>query len=240
MAAKGKVTVSIDFDDSGAMKSMTVLDTQLDKKIAPSARRVGVAGDKAFKMMAVGAVAAAAAVGSLTAAMVAIVKSTADYADNLAKKSRQLGVSVELLSELNLAARIGGASLDSLATGLRRLAVNAVDASRGTGEARHAFVQLGIAVTDTEGKMKSQRDLLLEVADRFQKMPDGIHKTAAAQRIFGRSGSELIPVLNMGRKDWTNSPARREAWVWRSRPRGLWRPSDSRTISPFCPARWRG
>jgi hypothetical protein len=129
MAAKGKVTVSIDFDDSGAMKSMTVLDTQLDKKIAPSARRVGISGDKAFRMMAVGAAAAAAAVGSLTAAMVAIVKSTADYADNLAKKSRQLGVSVELLSELNLAARIGGTSLDSLATGLRRLAVNAVDAA---------------------------------------------------------------------------------------------------------------
>ena len=37
-----------------------------------------------------------------------------------------------------------------------------------------------------------------EVADRFEKMPNGTEKTALAMQLFGRSGAQLLPVLNRG------------------------------------------
>jgi hypothetical protein len=39
---------------------------------------------------------------------------------------------------------------------------------------------------------------MLDIADRFQKLPDGAEKTALAMQLFGKSGAELIPMLNGG------------------------------------------
>jgi hypothetical protein len=41
---------------------------------------------------------------------------------------------------------------------------------------------------------------MLEVADKFAKMEDGANKSAAAQALFGKSGADMIPLLNGGRK----------------------------------------
>jgi predicted nuclease with TOPRIM domain len=60
------------------------------------------------------------------------------------------------------------------------------------------FQKLGISVTDTNGKTKGFNDLLLEVADKFKAMPDGIQKTDLALQLFGRSGKDMIKVLNQG------------------------------------------
>jgi len=40
----------------------------------------------------------------------------------------------------------------------------------------------------------------LEIADRFKAMPDGVEKTALAMQLFGKSGVEMIPMLNEGGK----------------------------------------
>jgi hypothetical protein len=41
---------------------------------------------------------------------------------------------------------------------------------------------------------------LLEVANAFQKMPDGARKSAIALKLFGLEGAKLIPFLNEGAK----------------------------------------
>jgi hypothetical protein len=58
---------------------------------------------------------------------------------------------------------------------------------------------LGIAVTDSAGKLRPMDEVMMEVADRFASMENGAEKTALAIKLFGRSGSELIPFLNLGR-----------------------------------------
>ena len=70
---------------------------------------------------------------------------------------------------------------------------------KGTGPAAEAFTQLGIRLTDANGKIRDTDAVMLDLADRFQQMPDGTEKAALASKIFGqRLGSELIPMLNMG------------------------------------------
>ena len=68
------------------------------------------------------------------------------------------------------------------------------------GPAAQAFGVLGLNAFDTSGKMKSANELMLESADAFAKMPDGIEKTGLAIKVFGKQGMEMLPVLNLGRK----------------------------------------
>ena len=77
---------------------------------------------------------------------------------------------------------------------------NAADAlennSKGIGT---ALQKLGISATDSLGRIKPIDSLMLDIADRFSKMPDGAQKTALAMDLFGKSGANLIPMLNQGR-----------------------------------------
>jgi hypothetical protein len=48
------------------------------------------------------------------------------------------------------------------------------------------------------GQFRTTRELLADVADRFQNMEDGTAKTALAMKLFGETGGQLIPLLNGG------------------------------------------
>ncbi|MER8491162.1 hypothetical protein NKH53_23270 [Mesorhizobium australicum] len=69
-----------------------------------------------------------------------------------------------------------------------------------TAKAKTGFDDLGIKVKDTTGKLKTNEQLLLEVANAFQKVPDGARKSAIALKLFGLEGAKLIPFLNEGAK----------------------------------------
>jgi uncharacterized phage infection (PIP) family protein YhgE len=75
-----------------------------------------------------------------------------------------------------------------------------VDAAQGSGEVRDAFQALGVSVTDSQGRMRSSKEVMLDIAERFSKIQDGAVKTAAAMKLFGKSGAELIPTLNAGKE----------------------------------------
>lgn len=136
-----------------------------------------------------------AVVGSLAA----MVKKTADFGDKLFDLSQITGISAATLSSFKLAADKSGTSLEGVALGLRFLGRSMAAATAGTGAAGAAFKALGISVTDTSGKLRPMDDVMMEVADRFASMENGAQKTALAIKLFGRSGSELIPFLNLGR-----------------------------------------
>ncbi|WP_045211745.1 phage tail tape measure protein [Desulfonatronovibrio magnus] len=128
------------------------------------------------------------------------ISETLKMADATAKLSRQVGVSIELLSSYQHAANLSGTSIQNVGNSLGRLSRNMLDASQGTGEARKGFERLGVSVTDTGGKLRSSDAVMGDIADRFARMEDGAEKTALAMQIFGKSGRELIPMLNQGRE----------------------------------------
>lgn len=130
--------------------------------------------------------------------LVAMVRNTSQLADELAKTSQRVGVSVESLTALRYSADLAGASAEELTTGLRMLAKNAADMQMGTGEAIYAFAALGMQAEDMHGQLKPTEQLFMEIADQFAAMEDGAGKTAIAMKIFGRSGAQLIPLLNQG------------------------------------------
>jgi hypothetical protein len=57
---------------------------------------------------------------------------------------------------------------------------------------------MGIQTKSTDGTLRSTRQVLGDVADKFAEYEDGAAKTALAVQIFGKSGADLIPLLNGG------------------------------------------
>lgn len=132
------------------------------------------------------------------AASVALVKNAIDAADATSKLAQQTGTTVEELSALTYAAGLADVSQEELGGALVKLTKNMSDAARGTGEAIEGFDALRISVKNADGTLKSSDQVLAEIADRFAGFSDGAEKTALAVNLFGRSGAQLIPLLNAG------------------------------------------
>lgn len=139
------------------------------------------------------------AVATVGAAFGAAMKSAIDRMDDMGKAAQRMGVGVENLSRLGLAAKLSDVSLEQLGTSFGKLNRNmAAIASGDGGEAGRAFKALGISVTEASGKLKSGDVVMQELADRFSRMQDGAGKSAIAMAIFGKSGADMIPLLNGG------------------------------------------
>lgn len=139
-----------------------------------------------------------AAGAAIAGSLALITKKVADYGDSLNDMRQRTGISTEVLSSFKLAAEESGTSLDGIATGLKKLSRGMYDTKLGTGEAIVAFQQMGISVMDSEKNLRPLEDVMIDVADRFAGMADGAEKAALAQVLFGRSGADLIPMLNLG------------------------------------------
>jgi len=125
-----------------------------------------------------------------------LVRDAIDAADQLNKLSQKVGVTVEALSELQYAGKLADVGTEALGTGLRKLAVNLQEGAAGSKEAQQVFQAVGIAVQDL-GKL-SPDQALGRIADAFANAADGAGKTAIAVKLFGKSGADLIPLLNQG------------------------------------------
>ncbi|SNS85064.1 phage tail tape measure protein, TP901 family, core region [Anaerovirgula multivorans] len=67
---------------------------------------------------------------------------------------------------------------------------------RGSGKGAEAFAKLGLSATDSTGALKSQEQMFEETVIALQNMEDGTEKARLATELFGKQGSELMPLLN--------------------------------------------
>jgi hypothetical protein len=127
------------------------------------------------------------------------IKQAIDQADELGKISQKIGVPTDVLSGLNYAAKLAGVATEELQNGLVRLTRFQADAAQGGKDSSRVFEALGIAVKDAGGNLRSTSELFQDFAQVFATLKDGPEKTALAVKVFGKSGADLIPLLNSGR-----------------------------------------
>lgn len=165
-----RVTLGLDSAEfaSGAAKA-----TAISQRLSKSLMVIGTA---------VSAVGATIAVG---------VRRQLNAADDMAKAAQKFGVPIEELSKLAYAGDLTGVSLQALGTGLRGL-------SKNIAGNEDRFKKLGVAVRDAQGAVRPTTAIVADLADVFAKMPDGAEKTALAMQLFGKSGAEMLPLLNAG------------------------------------------
>jgi hypothetical protein len=127
-----------------------------------------------------------------------LIQKSIESAASLQIMSEKTGMSVESLSTLKYAAEQSDTNIESLGIGLKKMSTLMLQAAQGNATASAAFKELGISVQNSDGSLKSQNEVLLEVATKFHGMEDGALKTALAVKIFGKSGTDMIPFLNQG------------------------------------------
>lgn len=137
--------------------------------------------------------------GAVIGATAVAVKMTIDFGDQLNKEAQQLGVTTEALSGLSHAAKLSGLEHDQLKDGMKDLGKIMHDSMRDpASETAELFKMLGVQLTDSQGDLRATDDVLGQLADVFQHLPDGADKSAVAMKLMGESGMRLIPMLNEG------------------------------------------
>lgn len=133
-----------------------------------------------------------------TAAIVNAGRRAIEAAGGLGELADQLGVTAEDLQVYEYAASQAGVRTESLHTALRKLTQSIGAAAKGEREQVEAFRAFNTGITDADGKTRSHAAILRSLAEGYARSAD---KTKAADdivKILGRSGQELIPVLQGG------------------------------------------
>jgi len=121
-----------------------------------------------------------------------VIESTAETA----RLAQVTGIGTEKLSVLKVAAEETGVSMDEMNAGLRRFATAMGNLQTGSGGGKVAadLKAIGLSAKDLQGLPLDQQ--LQKVVDAMAKYADGTNKMAVANALFGRSGSELLPLFS--------------------------------------------
>lgn len=190
-------TLKLAFILSATDKMSRIVDEAVKKstdKLSAFERTTGKVGRS---MMRTGAVMVGAG-AALGGAMLGMAKSTADYGNVAAKTARSVGMETEEYQKLAYAAKYAGVDQQKLSASLVRFNKNIVDAAAGSKTAGQVFKDLGINIKDSAGNLRAPNEILADVADIFKNTKDGAAKTALAYELLGRSGADMISLLNGG------------------------------------------
>ena len=133
---------------------------------------------------------------ALLAPLAGAAKYFSSYGDQVAKMAKRTGLSVEALSEMQFVASQSGTSIETLETGFRRMQRSIYDAGRGLSTQTDALADLGLKYKDLNGLAPEEQFKVL--ADAISKVEDPTRRAALAQAMFGRAGTQLIPMMADG------------------------------------------
>lgn len=126
---------------------------------------------------------------AITTPLMGAVWSASHAGDELAKMSDRTGVAVEDLSELRHAAEQSDATFEQLGNSLRGM-------QRNIAAGSDAFAELGLSLDDLRAMSPDRQ--FAAIAQAISEIDSPARRTAAAMGIFGRAGSELMPMLLEG------------------------------------------
>ena len=118
--------------------------------------------------------------------------------DALDEMAEKIGIATEGLSALRYAGEAAGTSFEQLGAGMSKLARLMAEAAGGNKEAQATFSAMNVEIKNTDGALRATADVLTDIASRFAGYEDGAEKAAFVTRIFGKSGEDMIPLLNQG------------------------------------------
>jgi len=126
------------------------------------------------------------------------IKGQLDLSDAVVDTASKLGVSTDELQKFQYGAGLVGVEAESAAQALGFLNKNFGEALAGGKEQAETFQKLGVSLKGADGQVRQIGDVIPELSDAFAKMGSQQERTAAATKIFGKSGAQLLPLLQEG------------------------------------------
>ena len=116
--------------------------------------------------------------------------------DDIQKMALRTGFSAETLSALNYAAEQSGTILSDVEKSIRTLQRRITEAAQGSKSARKELESLGLSFEALK-KLTPEHQFFL-VTGQLSKIKDETEKVAMAANLLGRSGAQLLPMLEDG------------------------------------------
>ena len=179
MAKVGELLVDVLARTTGLQKGLKKGETQMQK----------------FKQVA-GNVAAGIAAAFSINALRNMINDFAELGDSFDKMSQRTGVSVEALSGLKFAAEQSGASIETVEMGIRNMQRVLLDVQQGSSTAATTLQMLGLNIQQLQTLSPEQQ--FIQMAQAISQVQDPSKQAALAMELFGRSGTQLLPMLQQG------------------------------------------
>ena len=187
MAAVLEVVLKARDELTGVLKTSELNTRQL----AQTASKMKVALGAAF---AVGA--SLAAVRGITS----FVNESVNLADQLDRTAKMMQFSTEEAQRWNYVATQNGTTAEVLSKGIQQISKNAYESLQGTNEYTKAFAALNVGVKDSNGNLKATEVLFKETVLALADVSNKTERAALAQKLLGRGGQELLPILSQGKE----------------------------------------
>ena len=110
--------------------------------------------------------------------------------------SAKTGMSVESLSALKFAAEQSGTSLDAIAIAAKKMNTSIFELGNGTTEVKETFAALSLSLADLQGKGVDESFAM--ITSRLADLGDKSTQSALAVKLFGKSGTDMLPMLTEG------------------------------------------
>lgn len=120
----------------------------------------------------------------------------AKWADDLLTRSAQTGLDTGTLQGLDYASKF--LDFDGIDQSLVKLTASMDKARDGADKQAEAFASLGVSVTGTDGQLRDNWETFKDVIDALGKVENATERDALANDLFGKSYSELKPLIDAG------------------------------------------
>ena len=132
-----------------------------------------------------------AAAGIAAAGMLGMAAKAAASADDLLTLSNVTGFSVEELQKMQYASDRIDVSMDTMAGSVTKLTKNMASGA-------DVFDQLGVSITDHDGKMRNATDVWYDAVAALGKIENETERDQVSMELFGKSAMEMAGVVDDG------------------------------------------
>jgi hypothetical protein len=149
----------------------------------------------------------ASGISGAVSSFVGLAKAEAEVITQTSKMATRLGLAYGEMASLSLAAERTGVSLETMKDAMTKADVSLGRAVNGSKESAAGFEALGLSADQLNTLSLAQR--FEAISSAIAKLPSEAQRAAAAVQVFGRSGTDLLPIFEGGASAITD--ARREA-----------------------------
>lgn len=185
-----KLVGSIFIDTEKAIDSLNKTSEQTDKLSDKLKNGIGTAGK-----LAAGLGGAAVAAGAF---LLKEATQASESLDAIQKGAQMMEMSYGTYQELSYALDRSGASINDLKKGMENIKGDLMDFSNGAENASETYDQLGVSLADASGNMRSTEAVMQDTLMALADMDDTMERDRIASELFGKSYTNLIPMLEGG------------------------------------------
>lgn len=132
------------------------------------------------------------------AGILKLANDSAEYADAIGVAAEKTGMSTDSIQELKFAANQLDIDFEKVQGSMTAFTNRLKGLEDGSGDTVESIKKLGIATTDSAGKTRAISDIYSDAISKLSDMTNESDRNIMAAKVFGKSWSEIAPMLNAG------------------------------------------